>query len=65
MRKPDLEIFKFILQDAQIKAEESLFIDDKIENTTSAASLGIKVHHHLTTQDISSTLEKILINLKD
>lgn len=65
LRKPDPEIFKFVLQDAHINAEESLYIDDKIENTTSAASLGFNVHHHDSSQDISSILEEILIKLKD
>jgi len=32
MRKPDPEIFQFVLQDSNLRAEESLFIDDKIES---------------------------------
>lgn len=41
MRKPQPGIFKFILNDSQIKAEESLFVDDTKENLIPAQKLGI------------------------
>ncbi|KAF2517387.1 HAD family hydrolase [Flavobacterium foetidum] len=43
MRKPDPEIYKFVLTENNLVAENTLFIDDKTENTDSAAALGIKV----------------------
>ena len=43
-RKPDVETFEFILEDANIKAEETLFIDDTHGNLPNAAILGIKTH---------------------
>lgn len=42
-RKPDAEIYKFVLEKHQLKPEECLFIDDTRENTDAAASLGIHV----------------------
>ena len=43
MRKPDAEIFDFVLQENQLTAEETFFVDDVKENTDSAANIGIKV----------------------
>ncbi len=41
MKKPDLEIYEYVLKDAGIKAHETLFLDDKKENLDAAMSLGI------------------------
>ncbi|WP_422860171.1 HAD family hydrolase [Flagellimonas sp. S174] len=41
MRKPDTEIFEFVLQENRLNASETLFVDDTKENTDAAASLGI------------------------
>ena len=41
MRKPDAEIFNFVLEENQLTPEETCFVDDVKENTDSAASLGI------------------------
>ena len=38
--KPDVRIFKILLDKYSIKAEESVFIDDNKENVEAAASLG-------------------------
>ena len=43
MRKPDPKIYQFVLEQNNLVAENTLFIDDKTENTDSAAALGIKV----------------------
>ncbi|MBS1734628.1 MAG: HAD family phosphatase [Bacteroidetes bacterium] len=47
MRKPGSEIFEYVLQDAGISAEETLFIDDLEPNITTARSLGLHVHQLL------------------
>lgn len=60
MRKPDLDIFEFVLADANIIPGETLFIDDVIENTLAAAQLGIKVHHHDPSEDIFNILPELL-----
>jgi len=41
LRKPDVSIFKYILDKNQLIAEHCLFIDDTKENTEAAAQLGI------------------------
>lgn len=41
LAKPDVEIFRRVLADAGMRAEETLFIDDSAENCRSAASLGL------------------------
>ncbi len=41
MRKPDAEIFEFVLQQNHLNPSETLFVDDTTENTDTAASLGI------------------------
>ncbi|MEA1786328.1 HAD family phosphatase [Arenibacter sp. GZD96] len=51
MRKPDTEIFTFVLQRNGLKAEETLFIDDTKENTDAAATLGIKTWHLLVGKE--------------
>ncbi|GAA3751057.1 HAD family phosphatase [Flavobacterium ginsengisoli] len=43
MRKPDPKIYQFVLDQNNLIAENTLFVDDKTENTDSAATLGIKV----------------------
>ncbi|WP_452223014.1 HAD-IA family hydrolase [Lacinutrix chionoecetis] len=43
LRKPNEDIFKFVLNENNLKAEECLFIDDTKENTDTAAKLGFHV----------------------
>lgn len=43
MRKPDVEIFEFVLKTDKLMASETLFVDDTKENTDAAASIGINV----------------------
>ena len=40
-RKPNSDIYEFVLNKHQIKAEETFFIDDTSENTETAKKLGI------------------------
>jgi len=42
LRKPDKKAFEFVLKKLKVKAEESIFIDDKKENLVPAEKLGIK-----------------------
>jgi putative hydrolase of the HAD superfamily len=43
MRKPDTEIFRYVLTNHNLSAKHTLFVDDKKENTDAALSLGIQV----------------------
>lgn len=42
-RKPDSEIYEFVLNQNNLVAKETLFVDDVEENTTAANKLGIHV----------------------
>ena len=42
-RKPNANIYEFVLQENDLKASETLFIDDTKENTDAAKDLGIHV----------------------
>jgi len=42
LMKPDIEIYKRVLDEANIQPEESLFIDDNEANIKAAASIGIQ-----------------------
>lgn len=44
-RKPEKEIYGYTLQDAGIRAEETLFVDDLLKNVEAASALGIKTYH--------------------
>lgn len=43
LRKPNRDIFEFVLQENRLNPSECLFIDDTKENTDTAASMGIHV----------------------
>jgi glucose-1-phosphatase len=45
MKKPSPEIFQKVLAENQLLANETLFIDDTMDNIKTAAGLGFKVHH--------------------
>lgn len=42
LRKPEPSIFEYVLQEHDLKPQETLFIDDTPENTAAAAELNIK-----------------------
>ncbi|WP_460219214.1 HAD family hydrolase [Psychroserpens sp. MEBiC05023] len=54
LRKPNTDIYKYVLKHNQLKPEECLFIDDTKENTDTASSLGIH------TWNIDETKEDIV-----
>ena len=51
-RKPYPETFDWILKDAGIKADETLFIDDSIKNIEGAKAAGIQTHLLLAGEKI-------------
>lgn len=44
MRKPSAAIFSYVLQEEQLQAAETLFIDDTITNIETAKRLGFETH---------------------
>lgn len=45
MRKPDPEIFSYVLEQNDLQPDQTLFIDDTEEHTLSASHLGIRTWH--------------------
>ncbi len=45
LRKPDAEIFEFVLQENGLKPEETVFIDDTLMHVHAAQSIGIQALH--------------------
>ena len=58
LRKPNTDIYEFVLNENNLKANECLFIDDTADNTNSASRLGIH------TWNIDETKEDV-VNLFD
>ncbi len=55
LRKPESNIFEFVLQEHKIQPSETLFIDDTKENTDAAAKLGIHIwNNNPKTEDITN-----------
>lgn len=56
-RKPNVDGFLHILNDADLIAEETLFIDDKIENIEGAKLAGMQGLHHPVGTEIVEVLK--------
>lgn len=60
MRKPDTEIFEFVLKENALIAEETFFVDDTKENTDTAKLLGIKTWNlKVGEEDITALKTKL------
>ncbi|CAH8294914.1 putative hydrolase of the HAD superfamily [Mariniflexile fucanivorans] len=55
LRKPNQDIFDFVISENKLKANECLFIDDNADNCKTAKSLGIETWHiNPETEDVSN-----------
>jgi glucose-1-phosphatase len=62
MRKPNPEIYNFVLHEHGLQAKQTLFVDDKKENTDAAAALGIQVWNlQVGKEDVVDLFEKNII----
>lgn len=59
--KPDPEIYKVLLDRYNIKAEESLFIDDNEDNIRAAIELGFNTIHYTNGVNLEERLKKLQI----
>ncbi|OUD36403.1 HAD family phosphatase [Flavobacterium sp. FPG59] len=60
MRKPDLEIYKHLLDSHDLIPTNTLFVDDKKENTDAALKTGLQVWNlQVGTEDVVDLFEKI------
>lgn len=61
--KPNPEIWKVLLNRYNIKAEESVFIDDNAKNIEVAKSLGFKVIHITNKTDLEQELRNLGVDI--
>lgn len=60
LRKPNTEIFDFVLKENGLKAKETYFIDDTQENTDAAAAIGIQTWHLIVgSQDVTDLKDEL------
>ena len=58
LRKPNHNIFEFVLNENLLKPNECLFIDDNQDNIISANALGLKTWHiNPKTEDVITLFE--------
>ena len=57
MRKPNTDIYNFVLKDAEINAEETLFVDDNAANIKTAAALDWQTILHNDGRDITTVMQ--------
>jgi putative hydrolase of the HAD superfamily len=63
MRKPNKEIFEFVLQDNKLLPNETIFIDDSIQHIETAKQLGIQTLHLKQNQEVYLELPLLLAKL--
>ena len=62
MRKPDAEIFNYLIQKHDLSVKNTLFVDDKKENTEAALSLGFHVWNlQVGQEDVINLFEKEIL----
>lgn len=62
MRKPDAETFNYLIQKHELSVKNTLFVDDKKENTDAALSLGLHVWHlQVGVEDVINLFDKEIL----
>ena len=62
-RKPEIEIFEEILEDREMEADETLFIDDSLQHVEGAKEAGLHAYHLQAGTSILS-LDRVLQKFK-
>ena len=60
LAKPDKKIYELAVQKFSLIPEESLFIDDKIENIKGAEKVGIQTIHLEQSKDLKNLIKKFI-----
>ncbi len=60
MRKPNADIFEFVLKEQQLNPSETLFIDDSPQHLETAKSLGLHTHLMLRNEDLRTLIPTLL-----
>ncbi len=58
MRKPNIEIYNFVIQDSNLNPSETIFIDDHPENIRMAEKIGLHVFLHHPKNEIIEVFNK-------
>ena len=62
MRKPNPEVYSFVLDQNGLQAKQTLFIDDKKENTDAAQALGLHIWNlQVGEEDVVDLFEKKIL----
>ncbi len=56
MRKPDREIYEYVLQDSGLDPQRTLFVDDNADNIIGANAVGLHTLHLVAPNDIRKAL---------
>ena len=59
--KPEKEIYMRLLEEYNLKSEETIFIDDTLANIQGAEIVGINTIHFKNSQDLMAKLNELLI----
>jgi HAD superfamily hydrolase (TIGR01549 family) len=59
MRKPDKEIFEFVLEQNSLKPEETVFIDDSIQHVQGAGACGINAYLLSPNMEVGDLLKEL------
>lgn len=60
-RKPEQEIYRFVLEKEKLKPEETFFVDDKKENVEAARAFGIDAYHLTDRNKLHALLTELKI----
>jgi len=62
MRKPDVEIYQYVIQENNLNPDKTLFVDDNLDNIEGAKKAGLQVWHLLKgKEDIIELFEKGIV----
>ena len=61
--KPDPEIYKLCLNRNNLTPEESVFIDDNLENVIAASKIGMHAIHFINAEQLQSSLLNLNVKL--
>lgn len=61
LRKPNVEVFEYVLADAELKPQDTMFIDDLPENVAAAERAGITGVHHPAGTDIIGRIAELTL----
>ncbi len=59
MRKPDIEIYNFVINDSGVDPTKTLFIDDNLDNIKIARKAGLNVIHHKCNDSLDFLLSLV------